>query len=675
MSAPSDASLLRDWVIGGSESAFSTLARRYAGLLYHAALRRTGRQDLAGEAAQNSLLILARKGARLTDLPSLSGWLHRTACDEATKLLRRERRHEARMKNLPPPDGPDEGESAWQEAGPLLDQALDSLSEKDREVIFLKYFDGLSFEQMARQFGGESAAWRQRGSRAIERLRIILTKRGVAVSSGTLAMGLSTTLSQAAPLSVVATLSASPAAGAAALSWSSLAAHTLHFMKLHPATWIVAALLLGAVPLSLQAMANASTRSRIAHLEGTLSAELGRPILGSSTPSTAPVVARSARANLLILADLIHADELGATLKGAEATRRLKNMSEEEMELLLDEAVSIDLHPDRRNKVIYRLFRAYISERDPKVSPERVMATAGILAGRLGTEGQEGVWGWAVKDVPGWAQTEPEKALAWYREGIKSGRLASAKVAPMMASAIYRGLYAGHREQADSFYDSLSEEERVGVIRSWRGLGTPEDFLAMAGEIQDLGKRREALLPMLQYETKDKSAAAVMEWIGQGGGGESTIELLAAAAEGDPYRENGGIQFHQGLRSDEIAGRIEWLRGPGVGEDSSAAIGAFLARTISSSAKATRENLDVEWERNSDQEMLAAYISRAGATAAGADDALRRIKLLDEPDLRSRALGDLLASPGAAEAIDQLVRSGITSREIEELQLPAGIFE
>jgi RNA polymerase sigma factor (sigma-70 family) len=140
MSAQSDALLLRDWTIGGSEEAFATLARRYAGLLYHAALRRTGREDLAGEAAQNSLLILARKAARLTDLPSISGWLHRTACYEAAKLLRRERRHEARMKNLPPPEGPDDAESLWQEAGPLLDQALDSLPEKDREVIFLKYF-------------------------------------------------------------------------------------------------------------------------------------------------------------------------------------------------------------------------------------------------------------------------------------------------------------------------------------------------------------------------------------------------------------------------------------------------------------------------------------------------------------------------------------------------------
>jgi DNA-directed RNA polymerase specialized sigma24 family protein len=87
MSDRPDASLLEAWSAGGSEEPFAVLARRYGGLLYHAALRKTRRNDLAGEAAQNSLLILARKAPRLIHLPSLAGWLHRTACYEASKQL------------------------------------------------------------------------------------------------------------------------------------------------------------------------------------------------------------------------------------------------------------------------------------------------------------------------------------------------------------------------------------------------------------------------------------------------------------------------------------------------------------------------------------------------------------------------------------------------------------
>ena len=56
-------------------------------------------------------------------------------------------------------DDPDAPEASWQDAAPLLDRAIDELPQKDRQVIFLKYFDGLSFEQMACQFGGELAAW------------------------------------------------------------------------------------------------------------------------------------------------------------------------------------------------------------------------------------------------------------------------------------------------------------------------------------------------------------------------------------------------------------------------------------------------------------------------------------------------------------------------------------
>ena len=58
MTERSDTALLEDWSAKASEGAFAELARRYGGLLYHAAIRRTGRVDLAAEAAQNALLIL-----------------------------------------------------------------------------------------------------------------------------------------------------------------------------------------------------------------------------------------------------------------------------------------------------------------------------------------------------------------------------------------------------------------------------------------------------------------------------------------------------------------------------------------------------------------------------------------------------------------------------------------
>lgn len=675
MSASSDASLLEEWSARGSEDAFAILARRYAGLLYHAAMRQTGSGDLAGEATQNALLVLARKASRLGRHPNLAGWLHRTVCYEASKLARRERRHQARMKRFRSHHGPEDQESFWQEIAPQLDRALDSLPEKDRQVIFLKYFEGQSFEQMAREFGGEPAAWRQRGSRAVERLRLSLTKRGLAVSSSALATGLGSTLSQAAPASVIAAISSSPAAGVAALSWSSLTAHSLHLMKIHPATWVVATLLLSAIPLTLQTMENSSARQRIALLESSIMPEIRAPA-ANVRRSALPVAAKSAKANLLFLADLILADQEGSSLDGAEAERRLKAMSEEELDQLLAESVAVDLHPDHRIKVITDIFIHYVSRKSPKISHEKVMDMAAMLSEKLGIAGQDAVWARAAARTQSWAKEDPEKAVAWYRAAIESGHLAPVRLASLMVGGIYRGLDELNPEAADAFYQTLSEDERIPVIHRWRGaLADTGKFLDLATGIKDPAKRQKALLPIFQYETKGKSPEEVLQWLGRAGAsGKDAIELLAIAAEGDPYREDGGIQFYGGMKADQIAGRIEWLRDPGIGDESSAAIGSFLASTMKSAPGPTKETLDAEWEENPDEEMLAAYISRAGLSVPGVVDALQRAKHLNDPDIRSRALLDLMQGSSAREALEAIRKAGITDQELDELQLPAGFF-
>jgi len=663
----SDAALLEDWSAGASEEAFAVLARRYGGLLYHAGMRQTGREDLAGEAAQNSLLILARKASGLGKLPCLAGWLHRTACYEAAKLLRRERRHEARMKRYQIHSEADATGADWKEAAPLLDRALDALPEKDRQVIFLKYFDGLSFEQMARQFGGEPAAWRQRGSRAVEKLRISLAKRGVAVSSSALATGLGTTLSQAAPASVIATLSTSSAAGAAAVTWQSLTLHSLHLMKLHPGTWIVAALILSAIPLAMQAASNSASRKRVELLENALPAALSRPSAAArkSLPLTS---ANTRKTSLLALTDQIVAGMKGDRIAYAESQRRIRSLSREELEELLKDTLSLELHPDKRNRVITRLFQQYVFSYSPTVPVEEVMQLAATLSDQLGMKGQEEVWGTAATRVARWAREDPGKAVAWYRAEVKYGRLDAAKLAGQFVGGIYNGLNNTNPEEAAAFYRSLGDLERTSVIHRWSGSGSPEEFLDLATQIADSGQRKAALLPMFQYATKGKSPEEVLQWLAQtGASGDDAVELLASAAEGDPYREDGGVRFYSGMKAEQIAGRIEWLRDPGFGENSPAAIGTFLASTMASSAEATKRSLDAEWESNTDEQMLAAYISRAGSSEAGFVDALQRSHLLSDPTARSEALAHLVQNRPAQEILALANKAGLSGPEIHEL--------
>ncbi|RYD25266.1 MAG: sigma-70 family RNA polymerase sigma factor, partial [Verrucomicrobiaceae bacterium] len=272
MTESDDAQLLQAFCRGGSQEAFATLARRHAGLLYHAALRQTGQADLAEEAAQNALAILARKaGSLLQSGPSLSAWLHRTVCFEAAKLRRRERRHEDRlMKRCHDPTlEPDDASlpEVWEQVVPCLDKALDELPESDRQVVLLKYFEGWSFEEMARRLGGQSAAWRQRGSRALRRLRNRLARHGVVVPLAVLSAGLGSAFTQNASAAVTAALAAAPLTAAGSLSWKTLTLHTLHTMNIKQLSLTAALAAALLVPLGFQSAAVLRAESRIAALE------------------------------------------------------------------------------------------------------------------------------------------------------------------------------------------------------------------------------------------------------------------------------------------------------------------------------------------------------------------------------------------------------------------------
>ncbi|WP_367873541.1 RNA polymerase sigma factor [Luteolibacter sp. Populi] len=677
MTERSDTALLDDWSTKASEGAFAELARRYGGLLYHAAIRRTGRGDLAAEAAQNALLILARKAPRLGGVPSLAGWLHRTVCYEAAKLLRRERRHDARMKQLPAPDGPDEGEENWQEVAPLLDQALDSLPAKDREVIFLRYFQGLSFEEMARRFGGGAPAWRQRGSRSVEKLRLALNKRGAAVSGSALTTGLGSALSQTAPAPFLAALASSPAAGASALSWAALASHSVHFMKLHPATWVLATLIFSTIPLGLQASANAAVRGRIVALENSASHGSSDAVEAErSTARTLPAVGRSAKQSVLRLAEIIDEGRSGSRLADAEADRWIKDLSNEQLEELLRESILVELPAKKRFALVATLFAEYATHRKSQIDAGKVLSMAALLSDQLDMKGQEEIWGRAGFAAKSLARQDTEKAIAWYREQVQAGRLDCSRLNLQLPAEIHLGLREGHPEAAKVFYDSLAEDERIPVIHYFRSVGTPEELLEMAAKFEDPAKRQNSVTMLFRYGTKDKSPAEARAWLDRSGvePGGPAAALFAIAAEGDPYREDGGVQYHAGMKTHQIAERIAWLKGPAIGGESPEAIGIFLANTMSSAPGQTKEALDAEWQQNPDQEMLAAYIRHAGTTVPGVADALDRYRLLTDLEGREEILRQLLATPAAKEVLDMIRKEGMSDEDLDESQLPPELF-
>jgi RNA polymerase sigma factor (sigma-70 family) len=220
MNGLTDQQLLRDYAEHHSEAAFAELVHRHVDLVYSAAVRMVCDAHLAQDVAQGVFVALAQNAPQLTDRPVLSGWLHRTARNLAAKTVRSDicrRTHEreaAAMNQLLST----ESEGVWEQVGPHLDAALGDLSEPDYDALMLRYFERKSAREMAQALGVSDEAAQKRVSRAVERLRESLARRGVAVGAAGLTLMISANAVQAAPAGLAAGLVTAATAATAAVA-------------------------------------------------------------------------------------------------------------------------------------------------------------------------------------------------------------------------------------------------------------------------------------------------------------------------------------------------------------------------------------------------------------------------------------------------------------------------
>src|SRR5262249_17306978 len=152
---------------------------------------------------------LARDASKLSGHPVLAGWLHRTSRYLAAKVIRsdarrRTREQEAVTMNELLSNDPN---TSWENISPSLDEALDELGGSDRDVLLLRYFQNRSASQIAQIFDITEVAAQKRVSRATERLRDLFTKRGISVGVPALVAAVSANAVQAAPASLITTIS------------------------------------------------------------------------------------------------------------------------------------------------------------------------------------------------------------------------------------------------------------------------------------------------------------------------------------------------------------------------------------------------------------------------------------------------------------------------------------
>jgi RNA polymerase sigma factor (sigma-70 family) len=212
-----DVELLKEYTNNHSEAAFTTLVERHIGMVYSAALRQVHDPHLAEELTQIVFMLLASKADSLLKRTVLSGWLYRTARFVALDALKKQHRRKQRELQAAQMQATAAEDSDWEQIAPLLDEAMSQLSEKDRDALVLRFFEGKSLAAVGAALGADPEAARKRVARALEILRVFFVRRGCAIPAATVASLLTAKAVQAAPTGLSSTISASATLSGTAL--------------------------------------------------------------------------------------------------------------------------------------------------------------------------------------------------------------------------------------------------------------------------------------------------------------------------------------------------------------------------------------------------------------------------------------------------------------------------
>lgn len=183
MGTHTDAQLLEWFTTRDGDTAsmaFETLLARHGPMVLRVSRSILRDEHASEDSFQATFLVLARKARNLRVRDSLGPWLHAVACRVAScarSSENRRKRHERRVAETASSSGNYASPSDW--VG-VLHEEINRLPERYRQPLVLYYLEALTGEEAAKRLDWPLGTVRSRLARGRERLRVRLSRRGLA---------------------------------------------------------------------------------------------------------------------------------------------------------------------------------------------------------------------------------------------------------------------------------------------------------------------------------------------------------------------------------------------------------------------------------------------------------------------------------------------------------------
>lgn len=173
MSRPNDDALLVSKCLKGDASAFEVLVERYQRVVFTVAYRLTANREDARDVAQNAFLRAYERLDSFDPTRKFFSWIYRIAVNETLNFLRAQKPHEPIDRAIPVAAAGDP--VARLETTERVQVALMSLTREYREVIVLKYFGDLTYEEISDAVGIPEKTVKSRLFSARQQLETLLS--------------------------------------------------------------------------------------------------------------------------------------------------------------------------------------------------------------------------------------------------------------------------------------------------------------------------------------------------------------------------------------------------------------------------------------------------------------------------------------------------------------------